>query len=104
MTRRRFPPSALSDLVGDVIYEITDPRNLLPATRRVRSFRREQRRPGRRFPKQRDPVKKPLPPRTKIILWLLGQRQPADPGPPPNAAVLALPTPGTDDHELGDAA
>jgi tetratricopeptide (TPR) repeat protein len=33
-----------------VIKEITDPRNLLPATKRARSFRREQRRPGRRFP------------------------------------------------------
>jgi hypothetical protein len=31
VTTRRFPPELLAELVHDVIYEITDPRNLLPA-------------------------------------------------------------------------
>jgi hypothetical protein len=58
-------------LVHDVIYEITDRRNLLPATRRVRSFTRQQRQPGRRYPRQKDNYKKPLPPRTRIRFWVL---------------------------------
>ncbi|TDD05561.1 hypothetical protein E1292_16955 [Nonomuraea deserti] len=97
-------PSALADLVDDVIYEITDPRHLLPETRRTHSFHREQRRSGRRFPKQRDRAKKPLPPRTKITLWLLDQRQPAEPDTPPDAAVHALPTPDNNVQELDNAA
>jgi hypothetical protein len=38
VTTRRFPPELLVELVEDVIYEITDRRNLLPALPRVRSF------------------------------------------------------------------
>jgi len=71
VTTRPFPPDDLADLVADVIYEITDERNLLPATPRIRSFARQQRQPGRRYPRQTDDYKKPLPPRTKIRLWVL---------------------------------
>jgi hypothetical protein len=71
VTTRPFPPEDLADLVDDVIYEITDERNLLPATPRIRSFARQQRLPGRRYPHQKDEYKKALPPRTKIRLWVL---------------------------------
>jgi hypothetical protein len=87
-TRRRFSPCDLDDLVDDVIYEITDARHLLPVTRRVRSFRREQRRSGRRFPRQKDPVKVPLPPRTTITFWLLAPPKTATTEP----AAIPLPT------------
>ena len=76
MTTRRFPPELLLELVHDVIYEITDPRNLLLAERRVRSFAREQRQPGRRYPRQTDDYKRPLTPRTKIRFWVLTSRDP----------------------------
>ncbi|ROO60839.1 hypothetical protein EDC02_2757 [Micromonospora sp. Llam0] len=76
VTTRRFPPERLVELVHDVIYEITDPRNLLPAERRPRSFAREQRQPGRRYPRQKDEYKKPLPPRTKIRLWVTTSQDP----------------------------
>jgi hypothetical protein len=76
VTTRRFPPELLLELVHDVIYEITDRRNLLPAIRRVRSFTREQRQPGRRYPRQTDEYKKPLPPRTKIRFWVLTSQDP----------------------------
>ena len=76
VTTRRFPPELLLELVHDVIYEITDRRNLLPAIRRVRSFTREQRQPGRRYPRQKDEYKRPLPPRTKIRFWVLTSRDP----------------------------
>jgi hypothetical protein len=99
-------PSALADLVDDVIYEITHPRHLLPATRRKRSFRREQRRSGRRFPRQCDPVKKPLPPRTQIMFWLLQQRHPAAETGSRSApeALDDLPPRNTPAHEFGQAA
>ena len=74
VTTRPFPPDLLTDLVHDVIYEITDKPNLLPATPRARSFARQQRQPGRRFPRQTDEYKKPLPPRTKIRFWVLTSR------------------------------
>jgi hypothetical protein len=61
---------------ADLIYEITDRRNLLPAERRARSFTREQRQPGRRYPRQKDEYKKPLPPRRKIRFWLLTSQDP----------------------------
>jgi hypothetical protein len=76
VTTRRFPPERLAELVGDLIYEITDRRNLLPAERRARSFTREQRQPGRRYPRQKDEYKKPLPPRRKIRFWLLTSQDP----------------------------
>jgi hypothetical protein len=76
VTTRRFPPELLLELVYDVIYEITDRRNLLPAVPRVRSFTREQRQPGRRYPRQTDEYKKPLPPRTKIRFWVLTSQDP----------------------------
>jgi hypothetical protein len=76
VTTRRFPPELLLELVHDVIYEITDRRNLLPAAPRVRSFTREQRQPGRRYPRQTDEYKKPLPPRTKIRFWVLTSQDP----------------------------
>jgi hypothetical protein len=76
VTTRRFPPELLAELVHDVIYEITDRRNLLPAERRVRSFTREQRQPGRRYPRQKAEYKKPLPPRTKIRFWVLTSQDP----------------------------
>jgi hypothetical protein len=76
VTTRPFPPEQLVELVHDVIYEITDRRNLLPAVPRVRSFAREQRQPGRRYPRQKDDYKRPLPPRTKIRFWVLTSRDP----------------------------
>jgi hypothetical protein len=76
VTTRRFPPELLAELVGDVIYEITDRRNLLPAIPRARSFAREQRQPGRRYPRQKDEYKRPLPPRTKIRFWVLTSNDP----------------------------
>ena len=76
VTTRRFPPELLLELVHDVIYEITDRRNLLPPLPRVRSFTREQRQPGRRYPRQKDEYKRPLPPRTKIRFWVLTSRDP----------------------------
>jgi hypothetical protein len=76
VTTRRFPPDLLVELVQDVIYEITDRRNLLPALPRVRSFTREQRQPGRRYPRQTDDYKKPLPPRTRIRFWVLTSQDP----------------------------
>ncbi len=91
-TRRRFPPCDLEDLVDGVIYEITDPRNLLPAVKRVRSFRREQRRSGRRFPRQKTPAKVPLPPRTTITFWLLSYPTATADNAPPAPAVTRLPT------------
>lgn len=76
VTTRLFPPEQLVDLVNDVIYEITDERNLLPAVARIRSFTREQRQPGRRYRRQTDQYKKPLPPRTRIRFWLLTSHNP----------------------------
>jgi hypothetical protein len=76
VTTRRFPPELPVELVQDIIYEITDRRNLLPALPRVRSFTREQRQPGRRYPRQTDEYKRPLPPRTKIRFWVLTSRDP----------------------------
>jgi hypothetical protein len=76
VTTRRFPPDLLVELVQDVIYEITDRRNLLPAVRRIRSFAREQRQPGRRYPRQTDEYKKPLPARTRIRFWVLTSQDP----------------------------
>jgi hypothetical protein len=66
----------LLDLVDDVIYEITDRRNLLPEVKRIRSFTREQKQPGGRFPRQKAEYKQPLPPRTKITFWPLAPRSP----------------------------
>lgn len=76
MTTRPFPPEHLTDLLDDVIYEITDPRNLLPEVKRERSFPREQKQRGRRFPRQKTEYKQPLPPRTKITFWPLSPRSP----------------------------
>jgi hypothetical protein len=74
VTTRLFPPEDLRDLVDDVIFEITHHRHLLPEIPRVRSFAREQKQPGGRFPRQTDDYKKPLPPKTKIIFWRLTTR------------------------------
>ena len=71
MTTRPSPPADLRDLVDDVIFEITHHRHLLPETPRVRSFTREQKQTGGRFPRQKDEYKQPLPPKTKIIFWRL---------------------------------
>jgi len=57
-----------------VIYEITDHRNLLPEIKRERSYTREQKQHGRRFPRQKTEYRQPLPPRTKIIFWRLAPR------------------------------
>jgi len=56
-----------------VIYEITDPRHLLDEVKRERSFAREQKQPGRRFPRQKTEYKQPLPPKTKITFWPLAE-------------------------------
>jgi hypothetical protein len=74
-TTRPFPPGDLIDLVDDVIYEITDPRNLLPAANRQNSFAREQKQPGR-FPRLKTDYRKPLPPRTIITFWPVAPRSP----------------------------
>ena len=71
MTTRPFPPVDPRDLVDDVIFEITHHRHLLPETPRVRSFTREQKQTGGRFPRQKDEYKQPLPLKTKIIFWRL---------------------------------
>jgi hypothetical protein len=71
VTTRLFPPEDLLDLLDDVIDEITEERALLPAEPRVRSFARVQRQPGRRFPRQKEEYKQPLPPRVKIIFWVI---------------------------------
>jgi hypothetical protein len=76
VTTRPFPPEHLADLVEDVIYEITDHRNLLPEVKRERTFAREQKHRGRRFPRQKTEYKQPLPPRTKITFWPLAPRSP----------------------------
>ena len=71
MTTRLFPPDDLLDLLNDVIDEITEERALLPAEPRIRSFARRQRQPGRRFPRQDEEYKQPLPPRVKITFWII---------------------------------
>ena len=76
MTTRLFPPVDLCDLVDDVLFEITHHRHLLPEIPRVRSFAREQKHAGGRFPRQTDEYKTPLPPKTKIIFWRLTTRSP----------------------------
>jgi hypothetical protein len=73
-TTRPFPPEHLADLLADVVYEITDHRNLLPEIKRERSYAREQKQHGRRFPRQKTEYRQPLPPQTKIIFWLLKAR------------------------------
>jgi hypothetical protein len=71
-----FSPDALAELVDDVIYEITDPRHLLPAIKRQRAFAREQKRPSRRYRRQQTEYKQPLPPRTMVRFWPLQPRDP----------------------------
>jgi hypothetical protein len=71
VTTRLSPPADLAELVEDVLFEITHHRHLLSEIPRVRSFTREQKQTGGRFPRQKDEYKQPLPPKTKIIFWRL---------------------------------
>jgi hypothetical protein len=73
---RPFPPEDLAELAADVLYEITDQRNLLPEVKRVRSFRRQQKQSGRRYPRQTTEYRQSLPPKTTIRFWLLPARSP----------------------------
>ncbi len=59
-----------------MIYEITDPRNLLPAVTRHRALAREQKQPSRRYRRQKSEYKQPLPPRTMVKFWPIKPREP----------------------------
>ena len=70
MTPRRFPPADLTDLVADLVAEITHHRSLVPI-REARSYARAQKRPGGRFRTKKPADRAPLTPRTKVIFWRL---------------------------------
>jgi hypothetical protein len=70
VTPRRFPPTDLTELLADLVAEITHHRNLVPR-REERSYPRTQKRPGGRFRTKKPADRVPLTPKTKIIFWRL---------------------------------
>jgi hypothetical protein len=60
----------VTDLVADLIAEITHHRHLVPV-REQRSYTRARKRPGGRFRTKKPADRPPLTPRTKVIFWRL---------------------------------
>ena len=65
-----FPPDGLGDLVTDLAFEITCPRNLVPQ-RPGRRYKRETKRPGGRYKTRKPGRPGRLIPLTVVKFWLM---------------------------------